>query len=272
MVTCTFNSAHGCPDLVLNDFWKFLSDKRLAFVFFLWAVYIFQFFLGYFVIRLTILLNGIMTGALVGTIVSAMNYENFFNSNSSSGIIVFIIVLSVLMGVSFGLALLTLPKLGYVNIGLWVALEFSLLLQNSLLFLSGSMIPFYVVLGITGLLMACISLLGFRKFIIISTSFISSFGIVRTLGFLLPGYPNEILASKLFVIDQSTSWQFYLYLVCIIILTILGCVFQFHWYHKKGNAHGNKGYYLEDDDTIKDKVKRFFRFDPLRSVINKGKD
>ena len=122
MVVCTFNSAQGCPSLVLNDFWKFLQNKKLAFVFFLWAVYIFQFFLGYFVIRLTILLNGIMTGALVGTIVSAMNYQNFYNSNSSSGIIIFIIILSVLMGISFGFALLTLPKLGYVNIGLWVAL------------------------------------------------------------------------------------------------------------------------------------------------------
>ena len=63
------------------------------------------------------------------------------------------------------------------------------------------MIAFYIILGLSALVMGWISLLGFRKFIIISTSFISSFWIIRTLGFLLPYYPNEIQASQLFTID-----------------------------------------------------------------------
>jgi hypothetical protein len=160
------------------------------------------------------------------------------------------------MGFFFGSALLTLPKLGYVNIGFWNALIFSLLLQNSVLYLSGSMIPFWVVLGISAFAMGCISLLGFRKFVIVSTAFISSFWMIRALGLLLPYYPNEIASSKLFGINQSTPWQFYLYLLAIIILTILGCVFQFHWYKKKGKDQGNRGYYLEDDDNLRDKFKK----------------
>ena len=90
----------------------------------------------------------------------------------------------------FGIALLTLPKLGYVNIGFWNAVIFSLLLQNGALYATGNMTGFYITLGISSFIMAAISLLGFRKFIIASTSFISAFWIVRTLGFVLPYYPN----------------------------------------------------------------------------------
>lgn len=131
-----------------------------------------------------------MTGALLGIVFSAQNYENFFDKNDSSGIIIFITILSFLMGITFGLALLTFPKFGYVNIGFWVAAIFSLLLQNSILYKTGSMLAFYITLGVSGLIMAGISLLGFRKFIIISTSFVSSFWIIRSLGFFLPYYPN----------------------------------------------------------------------------------
>lgn len=131
-----------------------------------------------------------MTGAVLGIILSAQNYENFFDKNDSNGIIIFIILLSFLMGITFGLALLTMPKVGYVNIGFWDATIFSLLLQNSILYRTGSMTGFYITLGISGFIMAGISLLGFRKFIIVSTAFISSFWIIRTLGLFLPYYPN----------------------------------------------------------------------------------
>jgi hypothetical protein len=106
------------------------------------------------------------------------------------GINIFIVCLSVLMGFLFGVALLTMPKLGYVNIGLWVAVIFSLLIQNSVLYLTGNLIAFYITVGVMGLIMTIISLLALRNFIILSTSFISGFWIIRPLGFFLPYYPN----------------------------------------------------------------------------------
>jgi len=200
--------------------------------------------MGYFVIRLTILLYGICTGAVFGIVFSAQNYTNFFYDDNGSGITTFIVVLSFLMGLLFGIGLLTLPKLGYVNIGMWDAIIFTLLLQNGALYSTGSMLGFYITLGISCLIMTAISLLGFRKFIILSTPFISSFWIIRTLGFILPYYPNEFASSKLFAINSSTPWQFYLYLASIIVLSILGCTFQFCWYKRKGRDGNNDKYYL----------------------------
>ena len=85
---------------------------------------------------MTILMTGIYTGGFLGIIFSAENYENFFMEQTS--IFIFVIVLSVVMGVLLGIFLLTVPKLGYLNIGLWSALVFSLLLQNSVLYLTAS--------------------------------------------------------------------------------------------------------------------------------------
>jgi hypothetical protein len=94
------------------------------------------------------------------------------------------------MGFLFGIVLLTMPKLGYINIGVWVAVIFTLLLQNACLYLTGSLLAFYIVLGITALAMASISLLALRYFIILSTTFTSAFWLIRPLGFFLPYYPN----------------------------------------------------------------------------------
>lgn len=102
----------------------------------------------------------------------------------------FVICLSFLMGILFGVMLLTLPTLGYINIGLWVAVIFSLLLQNSVLYLTGDLVAFYITVGVVGFIMTAIALMKLKNYIILSTSFISAFWIVRPLGFFLSSYPN----------------------------------------------------------------------------------
>jgi hypothetical protein len=133
---------------------------------------------------------GIMTGSVFGVIYMAQNYTDFVFDNNAYGISVFIVLLSVLMGFLFGIVLLTMPKLGYVNIGVWVAVIFSLLLQNSVLYATGSLLAFYITLGVTALIMAVVALLALAYFIILSTTFISAFWLIRPLGFFLPYYPN----------------------------------------------------------------------------------
>lgn len=98
------------------------------------------------------------------------------------------------MGVLFGVSLLTMPRLGYVNVGLWVAVIFALLLQNSVLYLTGSLLAFYITFGVIGFLMTIIALLKLKNYIILSTSFVSAFWLVRPLGFFLSSYPNEFLS------------------------------------------------------------------------------
>lgn len=163
----------------------------------------------------------------------------------SKSMCILIIFLALLLGIMVGISLLTIPKLGHMNIGVWVAVVIGLLLQNGLLFLSNTLLAFYIITGVLVLIMIIISLLALRYFIILSTSFLSAFGLVRPLGFFLPHYPNELTED----IYETARWQFYLYFIGIIILTILGCSFQFCLLRHRGRDNTNKAYYLDDNDA-----------------------
>lgn len=63
------------------------------------------------------------------------------------------------MGFLYGIFLLTLPKLGYINIGIFVSALFSLLLQNCVLYLTKSLLAFYITFGVCSLIMAIIALM-----------------------------------------------------------------------------------------------------------------
>jgi hypothetical protein len=94
------------------------------------------------------------------------------------------------MGFLYGIFLLTVPKLGYINIGVFVAAIFSLILQNSVLYLTRSLIAFYICFGVSAIGMSIIALMQLRYFIVCCSSVTGAFFLVRPLGFLLPGYPN----------------------------------------------------------------------------------
>jgi hypothetical protein len=143
---------------------------------------------GYLAIRITILLYGIYAGSLLSVVFLAQSYNDFYLQ--TNGIFIFTIFLAVILGILYGITLLTVPKIGYINIGIIVAIVFSLLLQNSLLYLTGSLLAFYITFGVTGLIMIIVSLLELKNFIVICTSFTGAFFFIRPLGFFLPGYPN----------------------------------------------------------------------------------
>ena len=73
-------------------------------------------------------------------------------------------------------------------------------------------------------------------------------------------------------IGYYTPWQFYLYLVSIIILTILGIAFQLCLLKKLGYRNGSSnGYYLEVDGPIKEKLKKIFEFEEIKDLFRQGK-
>lgn len=100
------------------------------------------------------------------------------------------IILSALLGIFYGFLLITLPKLGYFNIGVWLGAIGTLMLQNAVLYLSKSLLAFYIVLGVMCLVLGIIAIMAFKYFIIVSTSIMSGFMLVRPLGFYLDYYPN----------------------------------------------------------------------------------
>jgi len=57
------------------------------------------------------------------------------------------------------------------------------------------------------------------------TSFIGGYAIIRAISILAGDYPNEFtLADQINQGSYTFPWQFYLYMVGIIIAWILGCI------------------------------------------------
>jgi len=180
--------SHGCPSLALNGFWKFLEQNRIVFAIIIWIAAFYLIIFGYLGIRITILLYGILTGTFFGVLFIAETYTDFYTQ--SSRINIFVLCLSILLGVLYGIILLTMPKIGYINIGVFVAMVLALLLQNAVLFLTGSLLAFYITFGAIAFVMIIVSLMALRYFIIVCTSLTGAFLFIRPLGFFIPGYPN----------------------------------------------------------------------------------
>lgn len=187
-LTCKIYDISGCPTTNSNYFQQFLSNNVIAFAITIWIISLFELLLGYFAIRITIFLFGILSGLIFGVIFISQFYTDFLAE--SDGICIMIIMLSLVLGILLGITFLTLPRLGYINIGIWVAVVTALLLQNCVLYLTSGLLAFYITGGVLMLLMIIIALLSMKFFIIASTTFLSAFGMIRPLGFFLPFYPN----------------------------------------------------------------------------------
>lgn len=223
-------------------------------------------FFGYFLIQITIFLFGWVAGSAFSLIYLAESYPN--SDPSPTSVINFMIILSCLLGIFYGFFLITLPKLGYFNIGVWLGAIFTLMLQNAVLYLSKSLLAFYIVLGILCLSMGIIAVLAFKYFIIISTSIISGFMLVRPLGFYLDYYPNEF---QFYKSTGTMPWQYYLYLLSSLVLAALGIIFQ-TWLYRKTGKRRNNLYHLEEEGDFKERMKKLLEFKEIKQMIESGKE
>lgn len=177
------------------------------------------------------------------------------------------LILSSILGIFYGFFLITLPRVGYFNIGIWFGVIISLLLQNSIFVYTKTLIPFYVCLGVISFICGIAGIMGFKYFIIVSTSLISGFLLIRPLGFYLPYYPNEFNFYKQ---GNKMPWQYYLYLIAIIVLFIIGIIFQSWLFKKRGRK--DKLFHLQDDTDLKTKFKNLLQFKEIKDFISKGTD
>ncbi|CDW77915.1 UNKNOWN [Stylonychia lemnae] len=108
--------------------------------------------------------------------------------------------------------------------------------------------------GIGALLFGFLAYKFDRHIIIYLTSFIGAYAFIRGISMYAGKFPNEI-----FLIQQlknnafdGLGWEFYLYLVAIVILGVLGCIRQFRQnYHKHDDEY--VGYHDKDDNFKKAK-------------------
>jgi hypothetical protein len=97
------------------------------------------------------------------------------------------------------------------------------------------MFDIYSVWSLVAIDILCMIPLGMLTFkyadviVILSTSITGSYMLVRPVSWIFGGYPNELLLQELYESGNldSLPWTFFLYLVLMIALAILGGLYQF---------------------------------------------
>ena len=176
-------------------------------------------------------------------------------------------ILSCIFGVFYGFFLITLPRFGCFNVGVWFGIIICLLLQNAALSYTNSMVPLYICFGVIGFICGVAGIMGFKYFIIVATAVISGYLLIRPLGFYLPYYPNEF---NFYRESAKMPWQYYLYLLAILILALISIIFQSWLFKKRGNK--DKLFDIQDDRDFKTKMRDLLQFKQVRDLINKGTD
>ena len=94
--------------------------------------------------------------------------------------------------------------------------------------ISNKDIVLWSMMGVLGIVVALISLKLFKLILVIGTSFIGSYMVIRGAAVYIGGYPNEFqLINEIQAGDiDNIPWSAYLYIAGIIVLAVLGVLFQ----------------------------------------------
>lgn len=166
--------------------------------------------------------------AILAFIVWLFLFSMFFSKDSDLstgakwGIFAGCIGVSILIGI----LCVCLKKVAIALIGASLGAFAFLLIYNALLFATPTYI-LYIGMALWGIATGILVFIIFETLIIITTSFLGSYLMVRGISHWIGGFPSEILIYELLKSGAGFEGTFYAYLAVIWVLTI-GCII-FQW-------------------------------------------
>ncbi|CAD8198589.1 unnamed protein product [Paramecium octaurelia] len=221
-------TSSACPILVYNPVTQFFIDFKWMFSIVLWVIGIFFLLFGYQLAQLSSMILASIMGFGFTTIVIG---EATLNSESSNAALCVVIGSGVLVAFIYFNASMQRFFFLLFNFGFSVGVIISLMIQSifyytietDLMFfpLTTSIVTSGVILGLLGLRFNL-------QMGIVSTSLVGAYCLIRPIGFIAGGYPNELLLTKQaeYGFDIKTGYSVYVYNVMIILVAIFCGVFQ----------------------------------------------
>jgi hypothetical protein len=147
------------------------------------------------------------------------------------------LLLAVVCGALIGYLAMTLPKLGFFALGMWLGFVLALMLNNAFLYkieVDPPQLILYIVMFIFGLLFGMLSCCIWKRIVIFSTSFSGSYCTIRAISLWAGYYPNELALAKSIKYGEESEvpWQFYLYFVFTLVLGTVGTIYQWKSYRR----------------------------------------
>ena len=235
----TLTSKEVCPDFDLNAIWVFLDKYS-----YVWGALLIVggIFLGFFGRKLFKAAIFMVSAILVVFGILLIFYTTFLKDSTQNWVGWTVLSCSILIGLVAGFFMMKLERFGAAVLAGWGGFLIGVMLNEMVLYLVQSQAVFWSVSIGCAVIAGVLSFFIYEHVLINMTSFAGAYMLVRGISLYAGGYPNEFtLAQQLKAGDTSafTNW-FYLYMVCILIVTVIGSIVQY-----KTNKPKEKNPYTE---------------------------
>ena len=237
-----WESKSGCPILKLNAIWNYLSKYRMYLIPVLIIIGLFFLVLGSCFTKISVFLISAIT---IVFIILLILYSFILSFSTPEWVGWIILPVSVIIGVIAGFFLASFLKLGTFVIGAWFGATLAMILFEMFVYkISSKEFVLWIMIALLGLIIGILALKFLKTILIIGTSFIGAFMVVRGVSFYIGGYPNEFeLYNEIQVGNiDNVPYTFYIYAAFIVILAVIGAIVQ---YKKFGlcKKNGSRGGY-----------------------------
>jgi hypothetical protein len=242
-ITLKYKSTKGCSKFQYGILAKFLSEYSYLFGAVLIVFGLLLAFCGNKFITVVISLVTALAVCIFGIYLTSMFVDSVFKPENVWEYSVWIILgIWVIIGILAGVFIGKKRKWGIAVVGAFGGVMLGLLLTTIFGSMINNAVVYYLIIASCGILAFIIAFKVEKFVMIISTSFIGSYFIVRGISMYAGGFPNETQLHTM-VRDGLVDWSsfpkiFFAYLAGIVVLTIGTTIFQ--WKTNKNKESKNE--------------------------------
>jgi len=239
-VTITHES--GCKVGDLNALWRFIEEHVWIFGIIFMVIGGFSLVLGRKLIKPTLFIFGCL--ATMATIMFLF-YVLILPNSDKDWVGWLILCVSFILGCIVGFFVSKLVRIGVFILGVCGGAGIALILNNTVFYKINTVAVLWIMIVVFGVVLGVLSFLWFDYIVIITTSILGSYMLIRGLSFLAGGYPNEFTVYEQIKAGDidAVPGTFYAYLAGMIILFIAGLYIQIKIKKSGGDKKENFEFY-----------------------------
>lgn len=228
----TQSSYYACPIFTLNALFQFVLEYYYIFGPAFIVIGLFFALVGFklFQVALFIVATIVVAGLLL-----FVCYATFLASNTTVWVGWLTLSICVVLGLLGGFLTVFLEKFAGALLSAWGGFLLGVIINETVVWLAGSVALFWIINICCAIIFFILGFMFFDYAIMLATSFIGSYMMMKGIGIMAGGFPNIYVLIKMIedgAIDTIDP-VFYAYMAGIIICFIFSAIFQYKCFLKK---------------------------------------
>ena len=242
-ITVEWKHPSGCPIIRVNALWNFFDKYRvyLAPSLILGGLF-FLVFGGYF-IKTSLF---IITFSTVLFFITAILYAFIISYNAETWVGWIVLPVSTIIGFIIAYFTSAFMRIGVILIGLWAGATVGAMVYQSVGYLITSKVGMlWSLMGVLAIISSILAIKFYRLVMIIGTSIVGAFLLMRGIGIYSGGYPNEFELHNEIVSGtmKFVPWTVYVYILGVIVSAGLSVLWKLKILKFPGGSKLNERYF-----------------------------